>query len=282
VWPSPLILLHTVSDGLIALAYTWIPAVLVVILAKRKDIPVNYIVVCFALFIVLCGLTHVMGVVTVWWPTYWLAGYIKGTTAVISLATAWLLAFRVYPLLLSLPTADTVREARDAALASARALEQANAELRAQATRESATTQELRDKLLVIERQKEMIQSLSTPAIQIWDRVVMLPMIGIVDRARAAIAMESMLRAVSHSRARFAILDLTGTEGVDSAAADHLLQIIRAGQMLGAELVMTGIQPNVAQTMATIGVELRQLRMFGTVSDGLGYCLERLGQDRRR
>ena len=109
VWPGGLIALHVLSDGLIALAYVWIPITLIAVWRKRDDIPFNWTLLCFAGFIVSCGLTHVMSIVTTWWPYYWLAGEIKAVTGLISIATAAVLAFRVYPSLLAIPSATALR-----------------------------------------------------------------------------------------------------------------------------------------------------------------------------
>jgi anti-anti-sigma regulatory factor len=134
VWPSPLIALHVGSDILIALAYLAIPGSLLLLRSRRDDIPVDWITTCFAAFILLCGITHVMNIITVWHPMYWVSGKIKAATGLVSIATAALLQFRVLPILLNLPT----REQMDATLAqashAAQMTTEANAQLEAQAS----------------------------------------------------------------------------------------------------------------------------------------------------
>jgi PAS domain-containing protein len=102
LWNPELLWLHVLSDSLIALAYFLIPVAMIRIVRKRKDIPFNAIFFCFAAFIVACGITHVMEVVTLWQPVYWISGGLKAMTAVISLATLVLLV-RLTPTILAIP-----------------------------------------------------------------------------------------------------------------------------------------------------------------------------------
>jgi rsbT co-antagonist protein RsbR len=134
----------------------------------------------------------------------------------------------------------------------------------------------LRSKLDLIERQQAVINALSTPIIEVWDRVLLLPMLGVVDSVRAAIAMADLLVQVSQKKARFAILDLTGVDTVDTATAAHLLKLIRSIGLLGAQGVITGIQPSVAQTMVVLGVEFGQIVTLSNLRDGLRHCISRM------
>jgi PAS domain S-box-containing protein len=109
LWDPSLLWLHVVSDSLIALAYFLIPVALVRILRKRSDIPFNGVFFCFAAFVVACGLTHVMEVVTLWHPVYWVSGILKAVTAAVSIATLVVLV-RISPAILSLPTEGRLRE----------------------------------------------------------------------------------------------------------------------------------------------------------------------------
>src|ERR1700722_4421388 len=102
LWNPSLLWLHVLSDSLIALAYFLIPIVLVRIVRKRKDIPFNGVFFCFAAFIVACGVTHVMEVVTLWHPVYWLSGTLKACTAVISVVTLVVLV-RMSPAIMTIP-----------------------------------------------------------------------------------------------------------------------------------------------------------------------------------
>lgn len=105
------------ADLLIAVAYAWIPITLLTIRKRRGDIPVDWTLLCFAAFIVLCGLTHVMGIITVWNPIYWLDAQLKLLTGLVSIATAILLRYRVLPLLLS-PIVGTLDSQRAEQLTS--------------------------------------------------------------------------------------------------------------------------------------------------------------------
>jgi len=132
---------------------------------------------------------------------------------------------------------------------------------------------ELRDKLTLIERQKADIMAMSTPIVQIWSGVLMLPVIGSLDAERAAHIMDKLLGMIVRNRSQFAIVDLTGVEQVDTETADHLLQIIRSVQLLGARSVVTGIRPAVAQTMTSLGVDLGGLTTLGNLEEGLRTCI---------
>lgn len=102
---------------------------------------------------------------------------------------------------------------------------------------------DLRTKIALIERQQQVIQALSTPIIEVWDKVLTLPMVGLVDSVRAAEVMDNLLMQVSRKGARFAILDLTGVEAVDTGTASHLLKLIQALRLLGAEGIITASSP---------------------------------------
>ncbi len=137
---------------------------------------------------------------------------------------------------------------------------------------------ELSAKRTLIERQQEIIRHLETPIIQVWDQVLMLPLIGIVDSHRATRVTEALLSEVSRTRARFAILDLTGVDLVDTAIAGHLLNILGAVRLLGAEGLITGIRPLVAQTMISLGLDLAHVRTLATTRDGLAFAIRSLGE----
>lgn len=139
---------------------------------------------------------------------------------------------------------------------------------------------ELQAKLDVIERQQELIRGLSTPIIEVWDRVLTVPMIGLVDATRAADIMDNLLQAVTRTRARFAVLDLTGIESLDTASAGGLVRLIHAVRLLGAEGIVTGIHPSVAQTIVGLGVDLSAIPVHADLRSALGHCISRLGQRR--
>lgn len=135
--------------------------------------------------------------------------------------------------------------------------------------------QELREKLAVIERQQQAIRAMSTPIIEVWEGVLTLPILGLVDSVRTAEIMDNLLQAVTRARARFAVLDMTGVEVVDTSTAGHLLGMIRAIRLLGAEGIITGIHPNIAQTMVTLGVDLSRMVVHANLREALKYCITR-------
>lgn len=139
------------------------------------------------------------------------------------------------------------------------------------------TKRELEAKIALVDRQHEVIQNLETPVIQVWDQVLTLPMVGVVDSRRAARVTDDLLNAVSRTQARFAILDLTGVDIVDTSTAAHMLNIITAVRLLGAEGIITGIRPNVAQTVVSLGLDLSRVKTLSTLRDGLAYAIRALG-----
>ncbi|HEY0138951.1 MAG TPA: PAS domain-containing protein [Nannocystis sp.] len=134
---------------------------------------------------------------------------------------------------------------------------------------------ELLEKLDLIERQQRVIRELSTPIIEVWEGVVALPIIGLVDSMRTSDIMDSLLQTVVRLRARHAILDMTGVDVVDTATANHLIGMIRAVRLLGAEGILTGIHPGIAQTIVTLGVDLRGITVHATLRQALVYCIGR-------
>ncbi|MFS8071763.1 MAG: STAS domain-containing protein, partial [Byssovorax sp.] len=136
--------------------------------------------------------------------------------------------------------------------------------------------QELSRQLELIQQQQQIIRELGTPIIQVWDEVLTVPMMGVVDSRRAADLMDDLLAEVARTRARFTILDLTGVEVHDSATASYILRMVASIRLLGAEGIITGIQPTVAQTMIAIGVDLSTIVTLATLRDGLKLCMKKL------
>lgn len=122
---------------------------------------------------------------------------------------------------------------------------------------------------------EETLRALSTPLIPIADGVVAMPLIGAVDRERAQRVMAAMLEGVAARRAKVAILDVTGVPVADDEVASALLRVARAVRLLGAEVVLTGIRPEVAQALISIGVELGYVVTLSTLQDGIAYALRR-------
>lgn len=128
---------------------------------------------------------------------------------------------------------------------------------------------ELQEKIDVIAEQRQAILTLSTPIIELWDEVVAVPLVGTIDASRAAQVMERLLEAILQRRARCAILDLTGVETIDTATADNFLCIVRAVKLLGAQGMIAGIGPHVAQTLVGLGVDLTAIPTFSNLREAL-------------
>ncbi|WP_437627933.1 PAS domain S-box protein [Sorangium sp. So ce1151] len=138
--------------------------------------------------------------------------------------------------------------------------------------------------LLRSEQQQELIRlqasaiaELSTPLIPITDHVVVMPLIGVLDTRRAGQAMDTLLGGLSSSGATVAIIDVTGVKIVDTKVADALLRVAQGARLLGAEVVLTGIRAEVAQTMVSLGVDLQGIATRGTLQGGIAYALARAG-----
>lgn len=146
--------------------------------------------------------------------------------------------------------------------------------------RESAQ-QSLLEKLEIIRAQEEAIRSLSTPILQLWEGIVVLPVIGLVDSMRAAQMLEDLLGTIVRTKAHYAILDLTGVEVMDTRAADHLLKVVRASALVGARCLVSGISSNMAQTVVSLGVDLGRLKSFSTLEAALRFALTESVKPRR-
>ncbi len=136
--------------------------------------------------------------------------------------------------------------------------------------------EELEDKLELIEKQRQAIEELSTPIIKIWDQVLVLPLIGTLDTRRSQNLTEALLTDIADTQSKVTILDITGVPNVDSAVANHLLKTVAAVKLLGAECVITGIRPEVAQTIVHLGVDLTGVETLSNLSEGLKWALNRL------
>ena len=134
----------------------------------------------------------------------------------------------------------------------------------------------------MIEKQREAIQVLSTPVITIWDGVLTLPVIGVVDSRRTEEIMETLLNKVIETQSRCVIIDITGVDVVDTKTADHFLKTVKAVKLLGADCFITGISPEIAQTLTSIGVDLSQIRTLRNLQDGLKESLKILNYEVRK
>ena len=135
---------------------------------------------------------------------------------------------------------------------------------------------ELQDKIDLIEQQRAAIQELSTPIIKIWDQVLVLPLIGALDTRRSQGLTESLLTDIATTQSKIVILDITGVPAVDSAVANHLLKTVASVKLLGAECVITGIRPEVAQTIVHLGVDLTDVETLSNLAEGLKWAFDRL------
>jgi rsbT co-antagonist protein RsbR len=132
---------------------------------------------------------------------------------------------------------------------------------------------EVEEKLAIITAQRTAIRALSAPIIQVWDRVLALPVVGTLDEERAAEITGRMLDAVASHAARYAILDLTGVETVDEGTADHLVKIIRAIQLLGAQSIVTGIRPAMARTLVASGAGFAGARTVSNLREAIKIAM---------
>ncbi len=136
--------------------------------------------------------------------------------------------------------------------------------------------EELAEKLELIEKQRQAIEELSTPILKIWEQVLVLPLIGTLDTRRSQSLTETLLTDISGTQSKVTILDITGVPNVDSAVANHLLKTVAAVKLLGAECVITGIRPEVAQTIVHLGVDLSEVETLSNLSEGLKWAFRRL------
>jgi rsbT co-antagonist protein RsbR len=125
--------------------------------------------------------------------------------------------------------------------------------------------------------QQEAIRELSTPVLTLRDRLLVLPIIGILDTSRAQQLTEGLLSSIRESRAKVVILDVTGVPAVDSAVANHLLQTVAASRLMGAQVIVTGLSSNVAQALVTLGVDLTKLNAVGDLQGGIEFAERIMG-----
>jgi rsbT co-antagonist protein RsbR len=120
-----------------------------------------------------------------------------------------------------------------------------------------------------IRQQQEAIRELTTPVLQIRDRLLMLPIIGTIDTHRARLLTESLLHAIRANRAKVVVMDVTGVAAVDTKVANHLLQTVAASRLMGATVIVTGLSAEVSQTLVGLGVELTGLQTIGDLQGGI-------------
>lgn len=130
----------------------------------------------------------------------------------------------------------------------------------------------------VIRRQQEEMLELSTPVVKLWEGVLALPLIGTLDSARTQVVMESLLQRVVETGSEIAIIDITGVPHVDTLVAQHLIKTMTAAKLMGADCILSGIRPQIAQTIVHLGVNLGEITTKASLSDAFQVALQRTGR----
>lgn len=148
--------------------------------------------------------------------------------------------------------------------------------LRVERAKNRAYQTDLEEKLATIEQQRAAIRELSTPVMEVWEGVLCLPVVGVVDSVRSAQMTDVLLQAIAEKRTRCAIVDITGIEVMDTKTVDHFVRMARAVRLLGAECVLTGVSPNIAHTMVQMGVDLADVATHRSLREALrSYVLRK-------
>ena len=130
----------------------------------------------------------------------------------------------------------------------------------------------------VIRHQQEEMLELSTPVVQLWEGIVALPLIGTLDSARTSVVMETLLQTIVDTRSELAIIDITGVPTVDTLVAQHLLKTVAAARLMGADCIISGIRPQIAQTMVHLQIDLSAVTTKATMAEALRFALKRSGK----
>lgn len=129
----------------------------------------------------------------------------------------------------------------------------------------------------VIARQQQELLELSTPVVRLWDNILALPLIGTLDSARTQVVMQNLLEAIVQTRSDIAVIDITGVPTVDTLVAQHLLKTVAAARLMGADCIISGIRPQIAQTIIHLGVNLEDVTTKATLADAFAVALKRTG-----
>jgi rsbT co-antagonist protein RsbR len=129
----------------------------------------------------------------------------------------------------------------------------------------------------LISRQQQEMMELSTPVVQLYDSILALPLIGTLDSARTQVVMENLLQRIVETGASIAIIDITGVPTVDTLVAQHLLKAVAAARLMGADCIISGIRPQIAQTIVHLGVELTDVATKATMAAAFALALDRQG-----
>jgi rsbT co-antagonist protein RsbR len=130
----------------------------------------------------------------------------------------------------------------------------------------------------LISRQQQELLELSTPVVKLWDDILALPIIGTLDSARTQVVMESLLQTVVSTNSKFAIIDITGVPTVDTLVAQHLLKTITAARLMGAECIISGVRPQIAQTIVHLGINLEDVVTKANLADAFALALHKSGR----
>lgn len=128
-----------------------------------------------------------------------------------------------------------------------------------------------------IRRQQEEMLELSTPVVKLWEGVLALPLIGTLDSARTQVVMESLLEGIVQTNSKVAIIDITGVPTVDTIVAQHLLKTVTAARLMGADCIISGVRPQIAQTIVHLGINLLDITTKATLADAFSVALQRAG-----
>ncbi|MGW6860768.1 STAS domain-containing protein [Streptomyces xanthophaeus] len=126
----------------------------------------------------------------------------------------------------------------------------------------------------IIRRQSRQLLEVSTPVVRLWHQILAVPLIGTLDTARAQVVMENLLQAIAEHEAQVAIIDITGVPTVDTAVAEHLMHTVHAVRLMGADCVISGIRPTIAQTIAQLGIDLSDILTRATLADALSEAVK--------
>jgi rsbT co-antagonist protein RsbR len=129
----------------------------------------------------------------------------------------------------------------------------------------------------IIKRQQEELLELSTPVVKLWEGILALPIIGTLDSARTQIVMESLLQAIVQTNSKVAIIDITGVPTVDTVVAQHLLKTVTAARLMGADCIISGVRPQIAQTIVHLGINLLDVTTKATLAAAFKTALDRVG-----
>jgi rsbT co-antagonist protein RsbR len=129
----------------------------------------------------------------------------------------------------------------------------------------------------VIRRQQEELLELSTPVVKLWDGILALPIIGTLDSARTQVVMESLLQGIVQTNSKIAIIDITGVPTVDTVVAQHLLKTVTAARLMGADCIISGVRPQIAQTIVHLGIDLSNITTKASLAAAFSIALHRLG-----